>query len=132
MTRRTTRARSGGSIWLGPPRPANALRNESISSKNSVPPANSVPTAPRLWLISLAFFAGGFAGRVAINVGVGNVAWSCPIEVEIQWYAYWTGLIIWMLWLAIQANPQTRAPGCLSGLGLAFASVIAIGTSIPK
>lgn len=86
----------------------------------------------RLWIVSLALFAAGFAGRLVANAGVDNVAWSYPIEVEVQWYAYWAGLVVWMLWLALQAGRKWTAPGCFTGVLLAVASFIALISSIPK
>jgi hypothetical protein len=96
-----------------------------------------VPARPnrlkaRLWVLSLACFAAGFAGRMAANAGVGNVAWSYPIEVFIQWYAYLAGLALWLAWLSLQAEPRRIAPGCLAGVVLAIASFFAIIFSIPK
>jgi hypothetical protein len=86
----------------------------------------------RLWLISLIFFAGGLFGSMWVNAGVENIAWSYPIEVEIQWYAYWAGLITWMLWLAVQAERRLVPLGCFIGIVLAVASLIAIISAIPK
>ena len=86
----------------------------------------------RLWVVSLAFFAAGFLGRLMAHVGVDNVAWSYPIEVAIQWYAYFAGLTLWLAWLVLQAGPKRHAPGCLAGVVLAVGSFIALISSIPK
>jgi hypothetical protein len=86
----------------------------------------------RLWIVSLALFVAGFAGRVAANVWIDNVAWSYPIEVDIQWYAYLAGLAAWVAWLALQATPRLIAPGCLVGVALTVASLFAVVSSILK
>lgn len=86
----------------------------------------------RLWVVSLALFAGGFASRVAARVFVDNVAWSYPLEVGIQWYAYLAGLTVWVGWLVMQATPGRRGLGCMFGLLLAAAAFVAVLSSIPK
>lgn len=86
----------------------------------------------RLWLVSLACFAGGYVGSLAVNAGVGNVGWSYPIEVEIQWYSYLAGLATWLLWLALQAEWRLVPLGCLIWVVLAVASFIFLISSIPK
>lgn len=86
----------------------------------------------RLWLISLACFAAGFVGRLAANAWVDNVAWSYPIEVDIQFYAYLVGLVVWLAWLAVQAGPRRASLGCLVGVLLAVASFFALISCIPK
>lgn len=50
----------------------------------------------RLKFISLSFFVAGIASRVVVNVAVGNVAVSYPIEIFVQFFAYAAGLLSWV------------------------------------
>jgi hypothetical protein len=86
----------------------------------------------RLWVISLLLFAGGFAGRVATNAWIDNIAYSYPLEVGIHFLAYGAGLAVWGSWWALQAQPDRRGLGCLLGLVLAAAAFITILSSVPK
>ncbi len=86
----------------------------------------------RLWIVSLAFFVAGFVGRFIVNYEVGNVAWSYPIEIGVQWNSYLAGMAVWLGWLVFQAGPKQKAPGCFVGVVLAFVSVVAMISSLPK
>src|SRR5690348_6949011 len=95
------------------------------------PPSARRPSV-RLWVISLALLAGGFAWSVAVRAWVDNVDYSYPLEVEIQGYAYLAGLLLWTAWVAGKAQPGRRGSGCLLGLVLAIACFFALISSIPK
>ena len=85
-----------------------------------------------MWVVSAALFAGVFAGRLVLDAQ-GNVAYSYPYAVELQWYGYGAALFVLAIWIVSQANTVPRQViGCAGWALLAIASAVAILTSIPK
>lgn len=83
----------------------------------------------RLWVISLAFFAGGFAARLAAKVAGGEYGPSDPGVFGIQCYAYSAGLAAGTAWLALKAEPPWDAVGGIIGGVLVVISFFAVMSS---
>lgn len=85
----------------------------------------------RLWAVSIVLFVGGFVGRLVVDAQ-GDVAYSYQYAVDLQCCAYGAGLYLLGMWAVLAVWRDRWTTGCAIWIVVAFASAIAVLSSVPK